>query len=134
MANQLTVYSAPGPSVFEAAFETMAPEHNVAVSIAASPIFSVETARVVELASKFCLPAIAFDPEFAHSGLLLSYAPDKNGLLMRTAMFVRRIFDGATPADLPVELVSRFQLVVNNRTAAALGIKVPGSMRARADA
>jgi putative tryptophan/tyrosine transport system substrate-binding protein len=132
-AHLLTIYSAAGPDDLEAAFETIAREQNAAVSIVATPIFGQLASRIADLASKFRLPGIGFDRDFADHGLLLSYAPDRNELLVRAAAYTQRIFNGATPADLPVELVSRFQLTVNNRTARQLSIKIPEGIRASAD-
>src|SRR4051812_27891294 len=74
------------------------------------------------------LPAISVVREYAEAGLLLSYGPRLTDLYRRSAVFVDRIFKGAKPADLPVEQPTKFELVVNLKTAKALGIELPNSL------
>jgi putative tryptophan/tyrosine transport system substrate-binding protein len=79
------------------------------------------------------LPAIAGFKEWAEAGLLLAYGVDARDLFRRSAVFVDKIFKGAKPADLPVEQPIKFELVVNLKTAKAIGLVVPPSLLARAD-
>ena len=79
------------------------------------------------------LPSIAFIEEYAQDGGLMSYGPSWVEAYRRLAYFVDRIFKGAKPADLPVEQPTRFSLVVNAKTARALGIQIPGVIRLRAE-
>jgi putative ABC transport system substrate-binding protein len=79
------------------------------------------------------LPAIAAAREYAEAGLLLTYGIDLRDQFRRSAVFVDKIFKGAKPADLPVEQPIKFELVVNLKTAKALGLDVPPAMLARAD-
>ncbi len=79
------------------------------------------------------LPAISAVREYAEAGLLLTYGPDLQDLFRRSAVFVDKIFQGAKPADLPVEQPTKFEFVVNLKTAKALGVEVPPSVLARAD-
>ena len=79
------------------------------------------------------LPAITGPREYAEAGLLLTYGANLQDLFRRVAVFVDKIFKGAKPADLPVERPTKFELVVNLKTAKALGIDVPPTLLARAD-
>src|SRR5437764_6225596 len=79
------------------------------------------------------LPAISAVREYAAAGLLLTYGPDLSDLFRRSAVFVDKIFKGAKPADLPVEQPIKFELVVNLKTAKALGIELPTALLQRAD-
>jgi putative ABC transport system substrate-binding protein len=89
--------------------------------------------RIAHLAAKNRLPAISAVREYAEAGLLLAYGPDLPDLFRRSAVFVDKIFKGAQPGDLPVEQPIKFELVVNLKTATALGVTVPPSLLARAD-
>ena len=90
-------------------------------------------AQIGALALRTRLPAISALREYAEAGLLLSYGPDLPDLFRRSAVFVQKIFKGAKPADLPVEQPTKFELVVNLKTAKALGIELPASLLQRAD-
>jgi len=79
------------------------------------------------------LPAISAVREYAQAGLLLTYGPDLADLFRRSAVFVDKIFKGAKPADLPVEQPIKFDLVVNLKTANALGLTLPPTLLSRAD-
>ena len=79
------------------------------------------------------LPAVSVLKEFAEAGLLLTYGADFRDLYRRSAVFVDKIFKGAKPADLPVEQPTKFEFVVNLKTAKALGVEVPTSLLLRAD-
>jgi putative ABC transport system substrate-binding protein len=88
---------------------------------------------LARLAIEAKLPAISGWPSFAESGLLLNYGPNLRDLYRGLARYVNRILRGAKPEDLPVELPSTVELVVNARTAAALGLTIPPSILVRAD-
>ena len=79
------------------------------------------------------VPAVYTQSEFARDGGLLSYGPDRLDLLRRAASYVDRILRGAKPAELPVQLPTKFEMVVNLKTAKALGLAVPPSIMLRAD-
>jgi putative tryptophan/tyrosine transport system substrate-binding protein len=85
------------------------------------------------LINQLRLPAIADERSFAEAGVLMSYSTDAAELARRAANLVWKILNCAKPADLPVELASRFQLIVNMRAARALGLKIPPPILARAD-
>jgi putative ABC transport system substrate-binding protein len=89
--------------------------------------------RVVALAAQSRLPAVYAWKEYADAGGLMSYAPNREELAQRTASFVDRILKGAKPADLPIEQPTRWELIVNLRTAKELGIAIPPSMLRLAD-
>jgi putative ABC transport system substrate-binding protein len=97
------------------------------------PIFVVNEKRIADFAVKYRLPSISHLPEFVRHGGLMSYGADRADLFRRAATYVDKILKGARPADLPVEQASKFQLVVNLKTAAALGLAVPQSILTRAD-
>jgi ABC-type uncharacterized transport system substrate-binding protein len=98
-----------------------------------SPIFVVAEQRIADFALKHRLPSMAHLPEFARAGGLMSYGPDRADLFRRAAACVDKILKGANPGDLPVEQPSKYQLLVNLKTARALGLTVPQAILARAD-
>ena len=97
------------------------------------PITLESRARILELAVKQKLPTICGGREFAEAGCLISYGPDLASLYHRAAFFVDRILKGTKPADLPVEQPTKFELVINLKTAQVLGLKIPSSLLLRAD-
>lgn len=101
--------------------------------VLSSAVFHGHRQRIVDLAARFRLPAIYEHRDFPTAGGLISYGPDVRELFTRLASYVDRIFNGAKPADLPVERPTRFELVINLATAKALALVVPPSLLARAD-
>ena len=93
----------------------------------------VHRKRIIELAAEYRLPAIYYFRYFASDGGLISYGPDEMDLFVRTASYVDRILKGASASDLPVQQPTKFELVINLKTAKALGITVPQSLLLRAD-
>ena len=89
--------------------------------------------RVTALAAKHRLPAIYFGRLFPNNSGLISYGPDIPDLFFRAGVYADKILKGAKPSDLPVELPTKFELVINMKTANALGLTVPPSLLARAD-
>jgi putative ABC transport system substrate-binding protein len=90
-------------------------------------------AEVVALAAKQRLPALYFFHQFPDAGGLMSYGSNVNDIHRRSAAFVDKILKGAKPADLPIEQPTKFELVINLKTAKALGLTIPPSLLARAD-
>ena len=88
---------------------------------------------IIDLAARYKLPDIYSAKEFVQDGGLMSYAPDYAHLYARAASIVHRIFAGEKPTDLPIELPSKFEFVLNLKTAAALGLTIPPTLLARAD-
>jgi putative ABC transport system substrate-binding protein len=98
-----------------------------------SPIFTANATRIVELVQRTGLPAIYEARVLVERGGLMSYGPNINEAFRRAASYADRILRGARPADLPIERPSRFELVINLKTAKALGLDVPPTLLARAD-
>ena len=130
---QLQVLDARGPGEFEAAFSAMTREHAGALLILGDPMFFGERKRLADLAARSRLPAVSGLREFADAGILMAYGASLSDLFRRAATFVDKILKGAKPADLPVEQPTKFELVINMKTAKALGLKIPQSVLIRAD-
>jgi putative ABC transport system substrate-binding protein len=130
-----TIHSVPvrGAAEIEAAFATVARGRAGALSIVPSPMFFSQRKRLAELAMKHRLPTIVGSPEYVEAGGLISYAADHHDLFRGAAGFVDKILKGAKPADLPVEQPSKFELMINLKTAKALGLTLPPSLLQRAD-
>jgi putative tryptophan/tyrosine transport system substrate-binding protein len=117
----------------ESAFRTARAERLDAVYVSPSPTFSRHKGRLAELAVKHRLPTIYEDKSYVEVGGLMSYGPSFIGLFRRAASYVDRIFKGAKPGDLPIEQPTKFELVINLKTAKALGLTIPPSVLGRAD-
>jgi len=98
-----------------------------------SPLIRQASRRVAEFSVKNRLPAISMFREFPEGGGLMSYGPELLVFFRRSALYVDRILRGAKPADLPVEQPTKFELIINLKTAKALGLTIPQSILARAD-
>jgi len=118
---------------YELAFAAMMSERPHALSVAASTFFVRDRLRIIELAAKHWLPTIYESPGHARSGGLMAYATSTSALELRRATYIDRIFKGAKPGDLPIEQPTRFELVINLKTAKVLGITIPQSLLLRAD-
>jgi putative tryptophan/tyrosine transport system substrate-binding protein len=121
------------PDNIDSAFATMIHEHSDALFVTADPVFDLVRAKITEFAASRKLPTIYPQREFAAIGGLMSYGPDLFDLFRRAAAYVDKILKGAKPADLPVEQPTKFQLVVNLKTAQALGLTIPPAILAGAD-
>jgi putative ABC transport system substrate-binding protein len=100
---------------------------------ASDPLFDAQQKRLVEFAAKIKLPAVYTKSLFAEAGGLISYGARYSDMFRRAATFVDKVLKGTKPADIPVEQPTRFELVVNMKTAKALGVKIPNSVLVRAD-
>jgi putative tryptophan/tyrosine transport system substrate-binding protein len=107
--------------------------HPDAVSLIADTVLLAQRQRIVDFMTANRLPAIYPYPEFAAAGGLISYSPDFDELFRQTAAYVDKILRGANPGDLPVQQASKFKLVVNSKTAVALGLTIPALILAQAD-
>jgi len=117
----------------EGAFAAMARARAQAVLVLGTAIFLAERQRVAELAIKHRLPTMSNQKDVVDAGGLMSYSPNYDDLYRRGAIYVDKILKGAKPADLPVEQATKFELVINLKTAKALGLTIPQSVLARAD-
>jgi putative ABC transport system substrate-binding protein len=106
---------------------------NSGLIVTASPLAQRHRDLIVTLAARHKLPAVYFDRVFAAAGGLISYGPDYTEQYRRAAGYVDRILKGEKPADLPVQAPTKYELVINLKTAKALGLDVPPSVLARAD-
>jgi putative ABC transport system substrate-binding protein len=122
-----------GRDEFEGAFAAMARERADAVVVQPDPVFFTARAQVVLLATKHRLPAVFHAREFVEIGGLMSYGSSLAYQFRRAAVYVDKILKGAKPGDLPVEQPTKFELVINFKTAKALGLTIPQSILARAD-
>jgi putative ABC transport system substrate-binding protein len=131
----LTLHMAPAATVedFDGAFASMAQENVGSLLVVPAPITTMQRARLAELALKHRLPAMFANKENVEAGGLMSYGADRNDLSRRAARYIDKILKGAKPADLPVEQASKYQLVINLKTAKALGLEIPPTLLARAD-
>ena len=121
------------PNELESAFAAARAHRADALLALAAPIFGNELARLVELTARHRLPAIYGRREFAEAGGLLAYGPSFPDNFRRAATYVDKILKGARPADLPVEQPTKVELVINLKTARALGLTIPPSLVLRAD-
>ncbi len=129
----LVPVEAGGLDAHEQAFATMVRERAQAFVVLRGAVLFNNRDQIAAMAVRDRLPAISTTREYAEAGLLLSYGPDLQDLWRRSAVFVDKIFKGAKPADLPVEQPTKFELVINLKTAKALGVEVPTSLLQRAD-
>jgi len=130
---QLQLLEARGPTEFDGAFAAMAKERVGGLLVVADTMFNLHRARLVELAAKSRLPAAYGTRDAVEAGGLMSYGPSLPDLFRRGATYVDKILKGAKPADLPVEQPTKFELVINLKTAKALGLTIPPSLLGRAD-
>ena len=133
MGVQLQLLQVRGPNELDAAFAAMAKERVGALLVLTEAMFTPHRVRLADLAAKNKLPSMYAHREFVEAGGLMSYGASLNTLLRRAAYFVDRILRGAGPADLPVEQPTKFELVINQQAARALGLAIPPSLLLRAD-
>jgi len=130
---QLQPVAARTGAELEGAFATMARARAQAVLVLGTAIFLAERQRVAGLAIKHRLPTMSNLKDVVEAGGLMSYGPDFDDLYRRGAIYVDKILKGAKPADLPVEQATKFELVINLKTAKALGLTIPPSLLQRAN-
>jgi putative tryptophan/tyrosine transport system substrate-binding protein len=130
---ELTFVGVRAPEQFGPAFSDISRAKAQALYVVEDPIFFAHRMILLELASTARLPTIHDLRRFPEEGALMSYGPDLHDLFRRAAVYVYRILKGAKPADLPVEQPTKFELVINLKTAKALGLDLPPTMLALAD-
>jgi putative ABC transport system substrate-binding protein len=117
----------------ENAFPMMIQGNASAVIVMSDPIFIQQHRQIAELAAKNQLPSVSSNREYVEAGGLMSYGPNLAEQFRRAATYVDKIFKGAKPGDLPVEQSTTFELLINRKTAKALGLTVPSELLLRAD-
>jgi putative tryptophan/tyrosine transport system substrate-binding protein len=130
---QLQLLEARDPQEIDRAFAAMTREQAGALVVLPDGIFGNQMRQIAELAVQRRLPSIYGQSEYAEAGGLMVYSPNLLDLERRAATFVDKILKGAKPADLPIEQPSKFELIINLKTARALGLTIPSSLLARAD-
>jgi putative ABC transport system substrate-binding protein len=129
----LQIVEARRPSDLEAAFRAAVSGRNRALMVFQSPMFASHPKLIVDLAAKHRLPTTSIFSHFTEAGLLMSYGPNLNDLFGQAAPYVDKILKGAKPSELPVQRPTRFELIVNVKSAKALGLTMPPSLLLRAD-
>ena len=124
---------ARGPDAFDNAFAAMTSVHAGALLVLGDAMFLTHRRRLAELAATSHLPAIYEGRPFVEAGGLMSYGPNGLVTMRRAADYVDKILKGTKPADLPVEQPMRFDLVINLKTAKALGLTIPPTLLFQAD-
>jgi putative tryptophan/tyrosine transport system substrate-binding protein len=122
-----------GPGEFDGAFQQALKSRAEAVIVVSSRLTALNQQRIIDFATKNRLLLVAGWGPWAQAGGLLSYGPDLEAMIGRAATYVDRIFKGARPAELPIEQPTRFELIVNLKTANAFGLTLPQSLLLRAD-
>ena len=130
---QLQVLEVRSPDAFDSAFHAMKTERAQAVLVLVGPMTFFHRRRLADLAIKSRLPMMGGLRDYAEVGSLMSYWADTTDVYLRAASYVDRILKGAIPGDLPIEQPTKFELVINLKTARALGLKIPQSVLLRAD-
>ena len=130
---QLRVLEAQDPGTFERIFAVMSSERTQALMVLTDIMFITHRSRIVQMAAKSRLPAVYGEQEFVGAGGLMFYGASLAAMYGRAAGYVDKILKGAKPADLPVEQPTQFDLVINLKTAKALGLTIPPSLLRRAD-
>jgi putative ABC transport system substrate-binding protein len=130
---QLKIVEALAPTGLESAFALIRADRADALLVAGGAGFYLNRTQIVNLALRYRLPSVFQGREFVEAGGLLSYAPSTVANYRRAAFFVDKILKGAKPGDLPIEQPTRFELVINLRTAKALGLTIPPTLLLRAD-
>jgi putative tryptophan/tyrosine transport system substrate-binding protein len=121
------------PTEIERAVTAFARSSNGGLIITASGLSFIHSNLIIKLAAQYRLPAVYFERAFAAAGGLMSYGPDQIDQFQRAAGYVDRILKGEKPADLPVQAPTRYETVLNLKTAKALGLTVPDKLLAIAD-
>ena len=130
---QLSSYTPQRPADIDAAFASMNSTHTTAVIIPNDPFFSAQRTQIAQLAAAHRIAAFAGLSHFAQSGALMSYGPSLFDLFRRSTSWIDKILKGMNPADLAIEQPTLFELVINAKTAKALGLTIPRSLLLRAD-
>jgi putative ABC transport system substrate-binding protein len=121
------------PEGLEPALTAASQQHTDGLIVGQDGLFSTYRKQVAELAAKYRLPAIYRSMESVEAGGLMAYGANYNDLSRRAAVYVDKIFKGANPGDMPVEQPTKFELIINLKTAKGLGITIPPPLLLRVD-
>jgi len=130
---RLPILNAGTEGEIDAAFASLAQLRADALTFGPDPLFVSRRDQLVALASRHAIPAIYFRRDFSAAGGLISYAPSISAVHLQVGVYAGKILNGAKPADLPVQQPTKFELVINLKTAQAIGLIVPQALLARAD-
>ena len=130
---QLHILEARGSKDIDRAFATIEIERTRALLVLGDPVFISHRNQIADLAVKHRLPAVSGPKEHAEAGGLIAYGPNFPDMYRRAAYYVDRILKGTKPADLPIEQPTKFELVINLKTAKQIGVTIPPNVLARAD-
>jgi len=130
---QLQVFDARSPDQLDSAFAAMSRERMQALLVFTDSVFVGQRQRIADLAAGSRLPAMYYQKEFVDAGGLISYGASVSDMFQHAATHVDRILRGAKPGDIPIEQPTKFELVINQRTANELGLAIPQSLLLRAD-
>ena len=126
-------FTAGTPDEIDAAFSSMGQQNADALIVLLNPFFQQHRIKIAQLAAQRRLPSMTADRQYPETGSLMSYGPNLADNFRRAAIYVDKIFKGRKPADLPVEQPTKFELVINGKTAKALGLKIPQDLLISAD-
>jgi putative tryptophan/tyrosine transport system substrate-binding protein len=130
---QIQTLKVEGPNDFESAFKSAVDRRTHALIVLPDPLTNTQQDRIIQFATKHHLPSMFAQSEPVAVGGLMSYSPNYTEMFRRAAFYVDKILKGAKPADLPVEQPTKFELVINLKTAKQIGLTIPPNVLARAD-
>jgi putative ABC transport system substrate-binding protein len=130
---QLHSMDVSSASDFENAFKDAIKARSGALAVTGNPLFGPNQKRIADLAANARLASLFISSDYVYAGGLMSYGPNRSDLYRRAAYYVDKILKGAKPADLPVEQPTKFELVINLKTAKQIGLTIPPNVLARAD-
>jgi putative ABC transport system substrate-binding protein len=133
LGRELLVLNASTPDEITAAFAILSQRRANALLVASDPFYTSRRQQIVALAARDAIPAMYFNREFVAEGGLMSYGNDPIDAYRRVGVYSGRILNGASPADLPIDQATKFEFVINLKTAKTLGLEMPPAAFARAD-
>ena len=133
MALEIRIFNASTSSEIDSAFAALVRRRPDAVFVAPDSFYNTQREQLAKLAARHAIPAVYAVRDYVQAGGLMSYGPDITEMFHRVGVYTGRILSGTKPADLPVEQVTKLELVINLKTAKALGLNIPPSLLLRAD-